>query len=113
MIKNMSRTIIAPKSLRAKHFGYVLPNGVKCVLVHDDTVKMPAVAMSIHTGQLNDPVLLPGLAHFCEHMLFMGTTKFPSESEYSSFVTKHNGYTNAFTSDQATSYYFSVSEAAL
>lgn len=67
------KKIIAPRTLRAKHNGYTLSNGIKCVLVHDATAKMPAAAMSIHAGQLNDPIALPGLAHFCEHMLFMGT----------------------------------------
>jgi predicted Zn-dependent peptidase len=26
---------------------------------------------------------MPGTAHFCEHLLFMGTEKFPKENEYS------------------------------
>jgi len=26
-------------------------------------------------GQMLDPEELPGLAHFCEHMLFLGTKK--------------------------------------
>lgn len=34
-------------------------------------------------GSLSDPDQLPGLAHFCEHMLFLGTSKYPDEDEYS------------------------------
>lgn len=26
-------------------------------------------------GNMKDPVELPGLAHFCEHMLFLGSEK--------------------------------------
>lgn len=104
-----SSKIIVPAAVRAVHSGYVLSNGVKCIIVQDSNAKMPAAAMSIHAGQLNDPVELPGLAHFCEHMLFMGTEKFPKEDEFNSFVEKRNGLTNAFTADCATTYYFMVS----
>ena len=38
--------------------------------------------MNVHIGNMSDPAKLPGLAHFCEHMLFLGTHKFPDEKEY-------------------------------
>ena len=28
-----------------------------------------------HIGYLSDPDDIPGMAHFCEHMLFLGTEK--------------------------------------
>jgi len=31
-----------------------------------------AAALDVHVGHFSDPVDLPGLAHFCEHMLFLG-----------------------------------------
>ncbi|CCW65725.1 unnamed protein product [Phytomonas sp. EM1] len=102
--------VITPKTSRAKHLGYILPNGVKCIIIHDPSAKMPAAAMCIHAGQLNDPECLPGLAHFCEHMLFMGTAKFEKEDEYHSYISKHNGFCNAFTADCDTVYYFQVSD---
>ena len=58
---------------------------------------------------MSDPVSLPGLAHFCEHMLFLGTEKFPDENEYSKFLSQHGGSFNAFTSSDHTNYYFDVS----
>lgn len=36
-----------------------------------------------------DPQELPGLAHFCEHMLFLGTEKYPVENEYPRFLSEH------------------------
>jgi len=36
-----------------------------------------------------DPEELPGLAHFCEHMLFLGTEKYPVENEYSRFLSEN------------------------
>jgi insulysin len=59
-------------------------------------------------GSLCDPKEAQGLAHFLEHMLFMGTTKYPIENEYSSYLSSHGGYSNAYTSQENTVYYFDV-----
>ncbi|KAK7038049.1 insulin-degrading enzyme [Favolaschia claudopus] len=56
---------------------------------------------------------MPGLAHFCEHLLFMGTEEFPRENEYSEFLAKNNGGSNAYTSTSNTNYYFNVATPAL
>ena len=40
-----------------------------------------------------------GLAHFLEHMLKLGTGKFPIENEYDKFVSAHAGRKNAATGD--------------
>lgn len=112
-MSRVSSPIIVPRILRQKCFAYQLSNGVKCVIVQDPNAKMPAAAMSIRAGQLNDPVELPGLAHFCEHMLFMGSDKYPGEDEYSSYISKSSGSDNAWTSSNATTFYFRVADDAL
>ena len=43
----------------------------------------------------------------------MGTEKYPNEDEYSDFIQKNSGGSNAFTSDECTNYYFSVDNKAL
>ena len=60
-----------------------LANGLRAVLVSDQTTDKAAASMNVAVGQWNDPAELPGLAHFCEHMLFLGTEKYPDENEYS------------------------------
>jgi insulysin len=57
---------------------------------------------------LQDPPGYDGLAHFCEHMLFMGTKQFPAENYYSAFIQSHGGESNASTGEDFTNYYFSV-----
>lgn len=42
-------------------------------------------------------LLTQGLSHYLEHMLFMGSKKYPDENEYDSYLTKHGGASNAFT----------------
>lgn len=34
-------------------------------------------------GSFKDPNDAQGLAHYLEHMLFMGTAKYPDENDYS------------------------------
>ena len=43
--------------------------------------KKAAAALSVAVGSLCDPLALPGLAHYLEHMLFMGSAKYPDENE--------------------------------
>ena len=48
---------------------------------------MTALAcIQVHVGSLSDPLDTPGLAHFCEHMLFYASAKYPEEDAYSKFV---------------------------
>ncbi|ORC84466.1 putative peptidase, putative,metallo-peptidase, Clan ME, Family M16 [Trypanosoma theileri] len=105
--------IITPSVFHIKHFGYILKNGVKCIIIQDPSATVPCAAMNIRVGQLNDPDILPGLAHFCEHMLFMGTDKYPGDGEYNEYIEKNGGRCNAWTSDRETIYYFTVAHEAL
>ncbi|KAJ7634941.1 Metalloenzyme, LuxS/M16 peptidase-like protein [Roridomyces roridus] len=90
-----------------------LENSLEAVLVHDPTADKAAASLDVAVGHLQDPDDMPGLAHFCEHLLFMGTKEFPRENEYSQFLTKNNGAANAYTSSANTNYYFSVAAPAL
>ncbi|XP_044495752.1 nardilysin-like isoform X2 [Mangifera indica] len=70
--------------------------------------KKAAAAMCVGMGSFCDPVEAQGLAHFLEHMLFMGSTEFPDENEYDSFLSKHGGSSNAYTECEHTCYHFEV-----
>jgi len=78
--------------------GLVLGNGMKVLLVSDPTTDKAAAAMDVNVGHMSDPI--PGLAHFCEHMLFLGTKKYPDENEYTKYlsqVTEITWYDNTQT----------------
>lgn len=45
---------------------------LQVLLVSDETTDKSAAALDVHIGHMSDPANLPGLAHFCEHMLFLG-----------------------------------------
>lgn len=89
--------------------GLELNNGMKILLISDPETDKASAAMDINIGHMKDPVELPGLAHFCEHMLFLGTKKYEQENEYSKFLNEHGGSSNAYTSGEHTNYYFDVS----
>lgn len=86
--------------------GLKLDNGMKVVLVSDPSTDKSACCLCCEVGHMSDP--LPGLAHFVEHMLFLGTQKYPNENEYSSFLSKNSGSSNAATYPDLTKYYFDV-----
>ncbi|KAJ2461377.1 metalloprotease [Coemansia sp. RSA 2424] len=58
-----------------------LPNNLVVMCVQDTQIEMAAAALSVDVGSNMDPVELQGLAHFLEHMLFMGTEKYPDEND--------------------------------
>ena len=85
-----------------------LSNGLRALLVSDPNSNVSAAAMDVAAGSFNDPADYEGLAHFCEHMLFIGTHKYPQLNQYSNYVATHGGSDNAFTSTQHTNYHFYV-----
>ncbi|KAL3530974.1 hypothetical protein ACH5RR_010296 [Cinchona calisaya] len=70
--------------------------------------KKAAAAMCVGMGSFADPYEAQGLAHFLEHMLFMGSNDFPDENEYDSYLSKHGGSSNAYTETEHTCYHFEV-----
>ncbi|KAJ0979208.1 hypothetical protein J5N97_014682 [Dioscorea zingiberensis] len=79
----------------------------------DLPTKKAAAAMCVGMGSFSDPPKAQGLAHFLEHMLFMGSLEFPDENEYDSYLSKHGGLSNAFTETEFTCYYFEVNREYL
>lgn len=70
--------------------------------------KVSAAAMVVHAGSFHEKPECQGLAHFCEHMIFMGSKKYPDENELDSFLSRNSGSTNAFTELEYTNYHFDV-----
>jgi nardilysin len=77
--------------------------------------KKAAVAICVGVGYLCDPrhagsngVPIDGLAHFVEHMLFMGTAAYPTENEWSKFLAERGGEDNGETDAETTTCFFDV-----
>ncbi|XP_018331415.1 insulin-degrading enzyme [Agrilus planipennis] len=106
-LKKFQNIIKSPEDKRS-YRGLELSNHMKVLLVSDPTTDKSAAALNVNVGFLSDPDYLPGLAHFCEHMLFLGTEKYPNENEYIKFLSEHSGSSNASTYTDHTVYYFDV-----
>lgn len=92
---------------------FTLDNGLKVLLVSDPDMNKSAASMAVGVGSLGDPRERQGLAHYLEHMLFLGTKKFPEEGEYSRYLKSNGGYSNAYTAGDHTNYHFQIHHAAL
>ncbi|KAI9018492.1 Metalloenzyme, LuxS/M16 peptidase-like protein [Phycomyces nitens] len=90
-----------------------LHNKLEVTIISDPETDISSAALSVSVGSMSDPPNLQGLAHFCEHLLFMGTQKYPKENDYFSYVSDYAGYTNASTYMDYTVYYFEVGEKGL
>jgi insulysin len=89
-----------------------LDNGLQILLISDPGVDQSAAGLAVDAGSWEDPKEYPGMAHFLEHMLFMGTEAYPDEFEYMQFISDHGGSNNAFTATDRTVYMFSVNNDA-
>ncbi|KAI0077374.1 LuxS/MPP-like metallohydrolase [Panus rudis PR-1116 ss-1] len=90
-----------------------LQNGLVAMLVHDAAADKAAACVDIAVGSLYDPDDVPGLAHFCEHMLSKGSTPFPAENDFLSFISSNGGTRNAGTGGSFQDYWFSIKPSLL
>ena len=90
----------------------VLDNQLEIMLVSDLSIEKSAVALSVAVGSLQEPKEFGGLAHYLEHMLFLGTTSYPTVGDYSEFVSRNGGTENAYTELDHTNYMVAVNNDA-
>lgn len=87
---------------------FVLPNGMKVILLSDPKLNVASASVAVGVGNLSDPPQRLGLAHYLEHMLFLGTEKYPSVEEFGEFLQRNGGYSNAYTARDRTNYHLQV-----
>ncbi|MBV2203955.1 MAG: pyrroloquinoline quinone biosynthesis protein PqqF [Pseudomonas sp.] len=68
-----------------------------------------AALVRVHAGAHDAPVAYPGLAHFLEHLLFLGSTGYPVEDSLMAFVQGCGGQLNASTRERHTDFFFQLS----
>ncbi len=85
-----------------------LDNGLKVIILSDPGLNVSSASMCVSVGSMGDPESRQGLAHFLEHMLFLGTKKFPEAGEYGKYLKTNGGYSNAYTASDITNYHFQV-----
>ncbi|NGX49512.1 MAG: Protease 3 [Candidatus Anoxychlamydiales bacterium] len=113
IVEDKSNLKILNPSLKDRNtLKFRLSNGMKVYIISDKNTDKSAAAISVLAGSWDDPKEFPGMAHFCEHMLFKGSKKYPKESEYMKFIWDNSGVPNAYTASDRTVYMFSVNDSA-
>lgn len=87
---------------------YVSKNGISTLIVRNELFKNSSCALSVGVGSFDEPKEFLGLAHFLEHMVFMGTEKYPNENGFTEYINLHNGGSNAYTCAEHTVYFFEI-----
>jgi secreted Zn-dependent insulinase-like peptidase len=105
--------IIQPDTDQRAMRHLTLDNGLQVLLISDPTADKAAAALDVNVGSRQDPPGREGLAHFLEHMLFLGTERYPDAGEYQRFISAHGGSHNAYTAFEHTNYFFDIHHAHL
>ncbi|MCG6658180.1 hypothetical protein HOP52_10480 [Halomonas campisalis] len=85
-----------------------LPSGLRVLLLSDPAADQAGAAMGVGAGSGDEPPECAGLAHLLEHMLFLGTEKYPAPDEFPRYVQGHGGRYNATTEYDLTRYFFEI-----
>ncbi|KAF2685190.1 hypothetical protein K458DRAFT_417258 [Lentithecium fluviatile CBS 122367] len=103
-IEDLERPALDDRSYRI----VTLPNKLEVLLIHDPNTDKSSAALDVNVGSFSDAEDMPGIAHAVEHLLFMGTKKYPEENNYNKYLTSHSGHSNAYTASTSTNYYFEL-----
>ncbi|KAF2734338.1 LuxS/MPP-like metallohydrolase [Polyplosphaeria fusca] len=103
-IEDLERPALDDRSYRI----ITLPNQLEVLLIHDSKTDKASAALDVNVGSFSDADDMPGIAHAVEHLLFMGTDKYPKENAYNQYLTAHSGHSNAYTASTSTNYYFEL-----
>jgi insulysin len=85
-----------------------MKNGMPVTLISDPTTTKAGAAINVFAGSSTEP--LEGVAHFLEHLVFMGTKKYPEDNEFMTYVQNHGGVVNAYTSPFNTAYHYDIDD---
>ena len=97
-----------PAPAHPHHLHLTLANGLRVSLRHAPRLKRSAAVLRVAAGSHDVPVAWPGLAHFLEHLLFLGTERFPTEEGLMAYVQRHGGQVNASTRERTTDFFFEL-----
>jgi coenzyme PQQ biosynthesis probable peptidase PqqF len=92
----------------SNHRSLTLLNGLRVVLHSAPRLKRCAAALRVAAGSHDVPEHWPGLAHFLEHLFFLGTERFPAEQNLMTYVQRHGGQVNASTRERITDFFFEL-----
>eukprot|EP01028_Stygiella_incarcerata_P014040 TRINITY_DN891_c0_g1_i1.p1 TRINITY_DN891_c0_g1~~TRINITY_DN891_c0_g1_i1.p1 ORF type:complete len:1036 (+),score=270.16 TRINITY_DN891_c0_g1_i1:119-3226(+) len=103
---------LSPMDKDSTYVHLELENGIDAVIISDPQCDHEAASMNVGVGSFHTPSCAQGLPHFCEHMVFLGSKKYPKEGEYGEIVKQNGGVKNAYTASDHTNFFFQVAPNA-
>jgi zinc protease len=91
---------------------FKLKNGMEVVVIPDHRAPVVTHMVWYRVGAADESKGVSGIAHFLEHLMFKGTKKI-APGEFSKIVARNGGEDNAFTGQDATSYFQRVAKDRL
>lgn len=108
-IKSFNQSLLIPSHNSNSSYKIIrLPNGILTLLVSNPSQNLCSAAVNISSGSNNDPDEILGLAHLCEHLVLLGSKKFPNPNLFHDELTLAGGNRNAYTTGEQTCFYFEV-----
>ena len=83
---------------------FTLDNGLQVIVIEDHRAPVVLHAICYKVGGADETPGKTGLAHFFEHLMFKGTTKYPGDA-FDNIMDENGAERNAFTSADVTCYY--------
>ncbi|MBS7663126.1 pyrroloquinoline quinone biosynthesis protein PqqF [Pseudomonas lalucatii] len=93
----------APRPVRRR-----LDNGLGLLLLSRPGAARAAISLRVAAGSHDEPAAYPGLAHFLEHLVFLGSAAFAPEQGLMAYVQGCGGQVNASTQARHTDYFCEV-----
>ena len=81
-------------------------NGLETLLISDINSETTGVSLIIPSGGIHD--LTHGMAHFCEHMTFDGSKKYPNQGEFFTKIQNLGGTNDATTLLNRTEFFIEI-----
>ncbi len=81
-----------------------LANGAELRAQQQPWAQQAGVCLRVAAGSHDEPAAYPGLAHFLEHLLFLGSREYPVDQGLMAFVQRHGGLVNASTQARHTDF---------
>jgi insulysin len=111
--KNSAPPILTPSLKNQTITKMRLRNGMGVYIISDDALESSAMGVGVEVGSWSDPDEALGMAHFVEHMMFMGTKQHPKPGGFDEFLAANGAQiSNAATGSSSTCYAFATPHAA-
>ncbi|MCE1164925.1 MAG: insulinase family protein [Bacteroidetes bacterium] len=86
---------------------HILSNGLRLVMSRQAAIPNVIINTSFHVGSRNEEPDKTGISHLFEHLMFTGSKNVP-QGMFDEILNSNGGESNAFTTQDYTSYYLSV-----